>query len=150
MTTKICIVIKEYLKGNGTQGYQVRPLNDSLHSTVSGANIQLIQPDPADIPDSPKDLDPEVVHKCLTKEDLFKLWNCSIDDTVSKEDRVSLYWHHRLRHLTLIGLKKLATRGLLPKCILNVKKMPLCSACTFAKAHRKNWRSKGPKRGGVE
>ena len=145
---KVCIVTKEYLKGNGKQGYQVRPLNDSLHSTVSGDNVQLIQPDPADIPESPEDLDPEVVHRCLTNDDLQKLWDCSIDDTVSKENRVTLYWHHRLRHLTLIGLKKLAARGLLPKCILKVKKMPLCAACAFAKAHRKNWRFKGTKKGG--
>ena len=145
---KICIVTKKYLKGNGTQGYQVRPLNDSLHSIVNEDDIHLIKPDPADIPHSPTDLDPEVVHKCLTKEDLHKLWNCSIDDTVSKEHRVTLYWHHRLRHLTLIGLKKLAKRGLIPKCILKVKKMPLCAACAFAKAHRRNWRSKGSKRKG--
>ena len=37
--SKICIVTKEYLKGNGNEGYQVRPLNDSTHSTVDGGDI---------------------------------------------------------------------------------------------------------------
>ena len=76
----------------------MRPLNESTHSTVEGGDIQLIQSDPADIPDTPEDLDPEVVQRCLTEEDLHKLWNCTIDDTVSKKNRVTLYWHHRLRH----------------------------------------------------
>ena len=115
---------------------------------MNGADVELILPDPADIPETIEDMDPEVVQTCLMEEDLHKLWSCSIDDTVSKENRVTLYWHYRLRHLTLTGLKKLARRGLLPKCILDVKKMPLCAACTFAKSHRKNWRFKGSKKRG--
>ena len=58
---RICIMTKEYTKGNGTQGYQARPLNDLQHSTVDRTEIALISPDPADIPHSSQDLDPAVV-----------------------------------------------------------------------------------------
>ena len=61
------------IKGDGRQGYQVRPLNDSLYSTVNGADVKLIPPDPVDIPNTPEDMDPEVVQKFLTEEDLYKL-----------------------------------------------------------------------------
>ena len=88
---KICIITKEYIKGNGTQGYQVRPLNGIQHSAVDGIEIEIIPPDPSDIPHSSNDLDPDVVQRCLTEEDLHKLWNCTIDNTVSKENRVTLY-----------------------------------------------------------
>ena len=105
---KVCIVTKEYIKGNGKQGYHVRPFNNLQHITVDGSDVELIPPDPTDIPHTPEDMDPEVVQNCLTEEDLHKLWNCSIDDTVSHENIVTLCWHHRLRHITLTGLKKLA------------------------------------------
>ena len=44
---------------------------------------------------------------------------------------------------SLLTLRRLATRGILPSCIAKILKLPLCAACTFAKAHRRNWRHKG-------
>ena len=66
--TKVCVVTKEYLKGNGRQGCQVRPLNNSLHSTVNGAGVKLILLDPADIPDTSEDVDTEVIQTFLSEE----------------------------------------------------------------------------------
>ena len=40
-------------------------------------------------------------------------------------------------------------RGILPACIKNVHKMPLCAACAFAQAHRRNWRGKGDLHHGI-
>ena len=81
--TNICIITKEYTKGNGTQGNQVSPRNDLQQSTVDRSDIELISSDPVDIPHSSQDLDPTVVKTCLIEEDLHKLWDCTIDDTVS-------------------------------------------------------------------
>ena len=116
----------------------IRPLNTIEYIVVKESNITLIPPNPADIPNSPQDMDPKVVQTCLTGEDLQRLWDCSIDDTVSKESRMTLYWHHKLRHAPLTQFKQLAKRRLSPKYILRIGKIPLCAACTFDKAHRRN------------
>ena len=88
---KICIITKEHLKDDGSQGHQVIPLNILTHSIVNESSIELIYPDLADIPTSPQDLDPHVEQTCLTEEDLRKLWTCTIYNTVSKEDILTLY-----------------------------------------------------------
>ena len=85
----------------------------------------------------------------LSVDDLGRLWNGGVDDTIPEADRITLYWHHRLRHAPLISLKRLSKRGLLPICISKVSKMPLCAACAFASAHRRNWRTKKPPTRGI-
>ena len=83
---KICIITKEHLKEDGSQGYEVRLLNILTHSIVNEPSIELIPSDPSDIPTSSQNLDPYVMKTCLIEEDLHRLWNCTIDDTVSKEN----------------------------------------------------------------
>ena len=39
-------------------------------------------------------------------------------------------------------LHRLAHRGVLPKGISKVYKIPLCASCAFAMAHRRGWRTK--------
>ena len=107
--------------------------------------MSIISPDSSFVPTEPSDIDPNEMAKYLTNSDLEQLWNGDVDDTVHEAVRVTLYWHHRLRHASLVVLHRLAKRGVLPKCILKVKNMPLCAACAFATAHRRNRRHKGKK-----
>ena len=85
---KICIITKEHLKEDGSQGYQVRPLNILTHSIVNEPSIEVIPSDPSYISTSSQNLDPYVMKTCLIEEDLHRLWNYTIDDTVSKENRL--------------------------------------------------------------
>ena len=140
---KICIVLREYRNTDGDQEYEVRQLDSSKRNKVN--KVQIINPDPANIPESHQDLDAEIMTRCMTREDLEKLWNCSIDDMVSEENRLTLYWYHRLQHIPLKHLKRLSERGIIPKCIAIIVKMPLCAACAFSTAHRRNWRFKKSK-----
>lgn len=42
----------------------------------------------------------------------------------------------------MLSLCRIATRGVLPKCILKVAKIILCTACVFASAHCRSWKTK--------
>jgi len=97
----------------------------------------MINPDPVDIPKPHQDLNEKIMTSCIIKENLEKLWNFPIDDTVSEENRITLYWHHRLQHEPLISLKRLTERGIIPKCITKIIKMPLCPTCVFSTTQRK-------------
>ena len=105
--------------------------------------LEEIVDEPADVPLKSTDVDRQVLNDVLTESRVKMLWSGDSDDTTPEADRVTLYWHHRLRHAPFLWLRRLAQRGVLPKCILKVKKMPLCAACAFASAHRRNWRTKG-------
>ena len=39
-------------------------------------------------------------------------------------------------------MRRLAKKGIIPKRLAKVKRMPLCAACIFAKAHKRAWRGK--------
>ena len=75
--------MREYRKPDGGREYEVRQLNSSKRDKAS--KVQILNPDSADIHKSHQDLDAEIMTRCITREDLEKLWNCSIDDTVSDE-----------------------------------------------------------------
>ena len=92
-----------------------------------------------------KEMNLKVLKEEVSKTDIERLWKGEMDDTTSEAVRITPYWHNRLRHAPLISLRRLAMRGLLPACIKKVTRMPLCAACTFAAAHRRNWRAKGSK-----
>ena len=138
---QIAIVIRHHSDANTNQ-YTIRPLNSKICQTVDAADVTGIAPAPADIPDTSKDIDSQIMTECLSEADLEQLWSGNIDSTINKNERLALYWHHRLRHAPLTCLHRLATRGVLPKAILLVRKLPLCAACAFATAHRRGWRTK--------
>ena len=133
----------------GHTSYQVRHINGETEQIAALGQVRRIRMEPADIPLQSDDVDTKLLQEELTKEDLKRLWNGTIDDTVPEADRIALYWHHRLRHAPLVSLRRLAIRGLLPACIKKVMKMPLCAACAFASAHRKNWRTKKVPKTGI-
>ena len=141
--SSIVLIDKQYTIADGTTRYKCRPLNSTNTITLTANDIVAIRPEPADIPSSPADVDRETMTHCLTEEDMAQLWSPNSDDTVTEASRLTLYWHHRLRCAPLCTLHRLSSRGLLPKCISKVRKMPLCASCAYATAHRKGWRVKG-------
>ena len=78
----------------------------------------------------------------LLFEGLDNLWKNNFDNTLRDEDILTLYWRHCLRHTSLTILHRISRRGTVPKSIQKMKRMPLYTACTFATAHRKPWRTK--------
>ena len=62
---------------------------------------------------------------------------------ITEAEKLAGYWHHRLEHLPLVCLRRHAARGVLPACIENVTKLPLCAACQLANAQQKSSRGKG-------
>ena len=123
--------------------YKIRHLNDSNEIEIVEEALLEINPEPGDIPRNTKDVDSKLLTESLTTEQIHALWNQDSDSTVPTAERLTLYWHHRLRHAPLVTLRRLSMRGILPACIKSVHKMPLCAACAFAQAHRRNWRGKG-------
>ena len=94
-------------------------------------------------------MDNSILENSLPDEHVQKLWDGDMDSTMVEADRLTLYWHHRLRHILLITLRRVSMRGILPKCIQNDVNMPLCAACAFLTAHRRNQRAKGHKPDGI-
>jgi Reverse transcriptase (RNA-dependent DNA polymerase)/GAG-pre-integrase domain len=60
--------------------------------------------------------------------------------TASPEDEL-LRWHHRMAHVSMSRLQKMALQGYLPTKLAKCR-IPLCQACVFGKMTRRPWRSK--------
>lgn len=72
---------------------------------------------------------------------------------VDEEDRVSdkitntsnlLLYHYRYQHMSFPKLQLMAKQGVLPRNLANCN-VPVCSACAYAKATKRPWRSKSRK-----
>ena len=148
-TSKLVVIANAFRTSSGQQRYTIRPLNGTTTSVSSPSKLKEIPPNPVDIPTGPADVDTEVMTQTLSKEDLDRLWSGDSDSTITDDQRITLYWHHRLRCCPLVTLHRLAKRGVLPKRILKVLKMPLCASCAFATAHRRAWRTKAKKTRGI-
>ena len=146
---KVCIVTSIFTNGSGKLRYKVRELNTTKNIVVAEDKVEGIRPDPSDLPADPTSIDTQAFTEVVTMDDLKRIWSGDIDSTTTEEELVTLFWHHRLHCAPFITLQRLAKRGVIPKCILKVKKMPLCASCAFGSAHRRAWRSKGKKGKGV-
>ena len=135
-------IIQKHISGPGPLSYSIRPLNSKQCITVPATELTAIRPEPADIPNTHEDVDCQLMTETLSAEELAQIWTGDSDNTSSPDEKLALYWHHRLRHAPLTCLHRLATRGVLPKSIIRVTKLPLCAACAFATAHRRSWRTK--------
>jgi GAG-pre-integrase domain len=60
--------------------------------------------------------------------------------TSTPEDEL-LRWHHRLAHVSMVRLQRMAQNGYLPSRIAHCR-IPLCQACVYGKLTRKPWHSK--------
>ena len=60
-------------------------------------------------------------------------------------DAEFMQWHERLNHLSPTYMFRLVDRGVLPAKLNSVRSCPpKCSSCIFGRAHRRNWRTRGP------
>ena len=53
----------------------------------------------------------------------------------------------RLRHKPQKYIRRLAKRGIIPKRLEKVDRMPMCAACKLADASKRNWKSGSSKKG---
>ena len=138
----ICIVVDKFKTTTGLQRYKIRPLNGTKIKIVANKDLEHIDPEPTDIPITANDVDTQMMTHCLTSQELKQIWSGNIDSTVTDNERLILYWYHQLQCAPLVTLHRLAHRGVLPKGISKVEKMPLCASRAFAMAHRRGWRTK--------
>ena len=66
--------------------------------------------------------------------------------TFNDDQQQLLHWHHRLGHMPFARLKEAAEVGIIPRRLRNVSP-PKCTACLYAKATKKPWRTKAPPSG---
>ena len=126
---------KIILTGGGDLRYIIRPLNGAITVTLAEKDIMHVHPGLGDILSKPSEVDNQIMIQCLSSEDLEKLWSGNVDSNISDEERVTLYWRHRLQCMPLISLHRLAERGVLSRAILTVERFPLCASCAFATAY---------------
>eukprot|EP00957_Ditylum_brightwellii_P053753 4072207-Ditylum_brightwellii.AAC.1 len=115
---------QEELKDGVNPACTIRVLNATDPITVPASSLSPCTfPDPADIPTSAKEIDPNAMNVLISKEDLDKLWH---RDQVAFPERLRmyLYWYQRLQHPSHISMVGLAKRGALPSAIKYVKKAP--------------------------
>ena len=77
----------------------------------------------------------------LTREDMDKLW--STEDILVQDERDLLVWHHRLNHCSLKSLIRLSKRGVIPRKLRKIRKLPPCVAFIFGNPHKRPWSTKG-------
>ena len=66
------------------------------------------------------------------------------EETNFRDDQQQLlHWHHRLGHMPFTRLKEAAEVGIIPRRLRNVPS-PRCTACMYAKATKKPWRTRAP------
>jgi hypothetical protein len=58
-----------------------------------------------------------------------------------------LRWHQWLSHVSLKRIQLMAKNGQLPKSLATCR-IPLCQACKYGKASRRNWRTKPSEKDG--
>ena len=142
----ICTIISQSFTTEkalpGHSSYKLRILgsNTTLHASHSDLEPMCAN-DPALLPSSTSDIDPAALQRFLTQDEIQQLWNLH-QDTYSDSEKLFLYWHRRLDHPSNKTIRRLAQKGILPKALAKVTKMPLCPAFIFAKAHKRAWRTK--------
>jgi hypothetical protein len=69
------------------------------------------------------------------------------DVRMSKKPTVAEFfmWHHRLNHIPMNKMQKMARLGLLPKRLARCQ-VPACTSCLYGKVTRRPWRTK-PRKG---
>ena len=104
---------------------------------VHNAHLHLkLQADLSNIPCTPLDYCCKV-GRGISKEEAEALARPQILTPLQQE---LMDWHHRLYHLSLSNLFRLAEEGYLPKNLLKCKgSLPLCIACEFGTAYCRPW-----------
>ena len=139
-------VVYEGAESNGLI-HRIR-FDDGHTESVDASHLQLLhQPDLTNIPSTPMDYQREVSEDFISRADAIRL---ARPRTLSPVQQMLMNWHHRLYHLPFRFMFMLASKGFLPKCLLQCKdNVPLCVACQFGTARRRPWRAKGKKHGSI-
>ena len=115
--------------------------------TLPQSSVELVcAPDPSSIPESISDIDNEELQDSLSHEDMKMIWD-NTDNTYSEDEKLFLYWHMRLRQKPQKYIRRLAKRGIIPKILEKVDRMPICAACKLADASQRNWKRNSSKKG---
>ena len=61
---------------------------------------------------------------------------------MGRDERELLVSHHRMNHCSFKYLIRLSKRGIIPRKLINIRKLPPCVACIFGKYHKRSWRTK--------
>ena len=77
---------------------------------------------------------------------MAKLW--STEDLLGWDERDLLVWYSRMNHCTLNLLIRLLKRGIIPRKLINIRKLTPCVAFLFGKLRKKPLRNKGKHSGG--
>jgi hypothetical protein len=102
---------------------------------------------PRQVPIEEPSTDPKGIHlddTINTRFDLSLLQEEEVSEPhsgLSKDEQEMMLWHLRLSHLPLAILLSMARLNLLPRRLLNVKKL-FCSGCAFGRMTRRPWRTK--------
>ena len=111
----------------------------------SPSQLKEISSKPADSPAGYRDTDTQVMVENFSAEDLERLWLNNMDNIMSDDQRMTLYWNHRLRCCLLVTLYRLEKYGVTPKRLLKVLKIPLYVAYSFETTYYRAWRTKAKK-----
>ena len=112
--------------------------NDIINLSRSSVK-SVCAPDPSSVPANISDIDTYKLQETLSKEDLNKIWN-NTDSTYSEDEKLFLYWNHRLRHAPQKYIRILAKRGMIPRRLEYVKTMPMYVACKLSNASKRSWK----------
>jgi len=131
-----------------------RPVTPELGSDVNlpshePSDIPTVDPStaPRQAPIEEPSTDPRGIHHDNTVNTHFDLSLFQEEDVsephpgLSRDEQEMMLWHLRLSHLPLSRLLSMARLNLLPRRLLNVKKL-FCSGCAFGRMTRRPWRTK--------
>ena len=113
------------------QDKSLEAVEDLLTPTRSSSQI------PTNLEEVYKDL----IGAELTREDIAKL--CSTEDLLGWDEREILFWHQRPNHCSFKSLIRLSSRGVIPRKLIKIRKLPPFVACIFGKSHKRPWSTKG-------
>ena len=87
---KIAIITNTSIDADDALQYIVHHINGSTIVHISSANMTPVNINPIDIPLLPKDVDNQLMTKCMLSEERSFIWLVNADSTIGVNDRVIL------------------------------------------------------------
>ena len=66
----------------------------------------------------------------------------STKDILGWDKRELLVCYHRLKHYYFKSLLRISKRGIIPRKLSKIRKIPPCVTCLFGNYHKRPWRTK--------
>jgi len=132
--------IVEKLSKVDPNNVRVRVLGMNNEMTLPESSLEPIDKlEPSSIPIDGNDLESKDFGNLhLSRETLEKLWNPS--ETLTDDEKLAGFIHRKLNHIPAVVIRRYAKRGLLPKRLSKLKKLPPCASCIFGAYHKRSWR----------